>query len=110
MRIATIHDRIALIDGTGSGAVDVGTASRSRFGPDPAGVYERWTEFLAWAGSTPLSSAEAFEPKALGSPSPNPRQVFAIGLNYSAHAAESGFETDEIISQFEHLRGGETHV
>lgn len=91
MRIATIHGRVALIDGTGSGAVDVETASRGRFGPEPVGVYERWTEFLTWAGSTPLSSAEAFEPEALGSPSPNPRQVFAIGLNYSAHAAESGF-------------------
>ena len=28
----------------------------------------------------------------LGSPSPAPRQIVAIGLNYSAHAAESGFE------------------
>jgi 2,4-diketo-3-deoxy-L-fuconate hydrolase len=91
MRIATIHGRIALTDGTGCGAVDVETASSGRFGPEPAGVYERWTEFLAWAGSIPLSPAEAFEPEALGSPSPNPRQVFAIGLNYSAHAAESGF-------------------
>ena len=90
MRIATIHGRVALIDGTGSGAVDVETASGGRFGPEPAGVYERWTEFLAWAGSTPLSPAEAFEPEALGSPSPNPRQVFGIGLNYSAHAAEAG--------------------
>ena len=91
MRIATIHGRVALIDGTGSGAVDVETASSGRFGPEPAGVYERWTEFLAWAGSTPLSPAEVFEPEALGSPSPNPRQVFGIGLNYRAHAAESGF-------------------
>jgi 2,4-didehydro-3-deoxy-L-rhamnonate hydrolase len=91
MRIATIDGRVALIDGTGSGAVDVDTASGGRFGPQPADVYERWAEFLAWAGSTPLPPGEAFEPEALGSPSPNPRQVFAIGLNYSAHAAESGF-------------------
>ena len=91
MRIATIHGRVALIDGTGSGAVDVETASSGRFGPEPAGVYERWTEFPAWAGSTPLPPPEALEPESLGSPSPNPRQVFGIGLNYSAHAAESGF-------------------
>ncbi|WP_435041717.1 fumarylacetoacetate hydrolase family protein [Rhodococcus aetherivorans] len=28
----------------------------------------------------------------LEAPSPAPRQVFAVGLNYSAHATESGFE------------------
>jgi 2-keto-4-pentenoate hydratase/2-oxohepta-3-ene-1,7-dioic acid hydratase in catechol pathway len=31
----------------------------------------------------------------LGSPSPTPRQVFAIGLNYSDHAKESGFAQPE---------------
>ena len=91
MRIATIHGRVALIDGAGSGAVDVEMASGGRFGSEPAGVYERWTEFAAWAGSAPLPLPEALEPESLGSPSPNLRQVFAIGLNYSAHAAESGF-------------------
>jgi 2,4-didehydro-3-deoxy-L-rhamnonate hydrolase len=95
VRIANIHGRVALLDDTGTGAVDVERASGGRFGPQPAGVYERWTEFAAWAGSTPLPPAEAFDPEALGSPSPNPRQVFAIGLNYSAHAAESGFAPPE---------------
>ncbi len=33
MRIATIHGRVALIDGAGSGAVDVEMASGGRFGP-----------------------------------------------------------------------------
>jgi 2-keto-4-pentenoate hydratase/2-oxohepta-3-ene-1,7-dioic acid hydratase in catechol pathway len=66
-------------------------ASGGRFGPEPTGVYEGWTEFAAWAGSAPLPLPEALEPESLGSPSPNPRPVFAIGLNYSAHAAESGF-------------------
>jgi 2-keto-4-pentenoate hydratase/2-oxohepta-3-ene-1,7-dioic acid hydratase in catechol pathway len=91
MRIATIHGRIALIDGAGSGAVDVETVGGGRFDPEPAGVYERWTEFATWAGSALLPPSESLEPGSLGSPSPNPRQVFAIGLNYSAHAAESGF-------------------
>jgi 2,4-didehydro-3-deoxy-L-rhamnonate hydrolase len=91
VRIATIHGRVAQIDGAGSGAVYVETASRGRFGPESAGVYARWTEIVTWASSTPLPPSEALEPDTLGSPSPNPRQVFAIGLNYSAHAAESGF-------------------
>jgi 2,4-didehydro-3-deoxy-L-rhamnonate hydrolase len=95
MRIATIHGRAALIDDTGRGAVDVEKASGGRFGPEPAGVYGRWTEFLTWASSTPLPAAEEIDPAALGSPSPTPRQVFAIGLNYGAHAAESGFARPE---------------
>ena len=33
---------------------------------------------------------EPFDPAAAGSPVPAPRQVFAIGLNYADHAAESG--------------------
>src|SRR6202453_1879606 len=90
MRIATIDGRVAWMDGTGSAAVAVDPASAGRFGPQPADVYERWAEFLAWAGSTPLPPGEAFEPEARGSPSPNPRQVFAVWLNYMPHAAESG--------------------
>ena len=31
----------------------------------------------------------------LGSPSPAPRQVYGIGLNYSDHVAESGFDKPE---------------
>ena len=38
----------------------------------------------ARAGPSPFTDS-------LGSPSPAPRQVFGIGLNYSDHAAESGF-------------------
>jgi 2-keto-4-pentenoate hydratase/2-oxohepta-3-ene-1,7-dioic acid hydratase in catechol pathway len=38
-----------------------------------------------------LPEAQPFTPTQLGSPSPAPRQVFGIGLNYSEHAAESGF-------------------
>ena len=30
-----------------------GRGTGGRFGPEPAGVYERWTEFAAWTGSAP---------------------------------------------------------
>ena len=98
MRIAVINQRLSLIQGSGiqaTGAVDVHAASGGRFGPDAAAAYERWAEFAGWARSADLPDPEPFTPAALGSPSPAPRQVFGIGLNYSAHAAESGLGRPE---------------
>ena len=86
MRIAVINQRLSLIQGTA--AVDVHAASGGRFGPGPA--YDRWAEFTDWARSADLPDPEPFTPASLGSPSPSPRQVLAIGLNYREHAAESG--------------------
>jgi 2-keto-4-pentenoate hydratase/2-oxohepta-3-ene-1,7-dioic acid hydratase in catechol pathway len=89
MRIANLSGRLCLIaDG---GAVDVRAASGGLFDADPAAVYPRWPEFTAWAASASFPDPEPFSADALGSPSPAPRQVFGIGLNYDDHAAESGF-------------------
>ena len=93
MRIATISQRLCLI--TGSGAIDVHAASGGQFGADPAAVYPRWEEFTDWAGvrspTKPRAGPGAVcRSTTLGSPSPAPRQVFGIGLNYSDHVAESG--------------------
>ncbi|MGD0608763.1 MAG: fumarylacetoacetate hydrolase family protein [Streptosporangiaceae bacterium] len=94
MRIAVINQRLHLIQG--AGAVDVQVASGGRFGPDAASGYQRWAEFADWAASAELPAPEPFAATALGSPSPSPRQVFGIGLNYSDHAAESGFARPEV--------------
>jgi 2-keto-4-pentenoate hydratase/2-oxohepta-3-ene-1,7-dioic acid hydratase in catechol pathway len=89
MRIATINQRLSLI--SGNGAIDVHTASGGRFDSSTAAVFDRWPEFTAWARSAELPEPSPFTLTSLGPPSPAPRQVFAIGLNYSEHAAESGF-------------------
>jgi 2-keto-4-pentenoate hydratase/2-oxohepta-3-ene-1,7-dioic acid hydratase in catechol pathway len=88
MRIANLSGRLALI--AGELAVDVAAASGGRFSADPQAVYEQFDEFREWAASAPLLAGTAFDPAQLGAPAPRPRQVFAIGLNYRAHAAESG--------------------
>jgi 2-keto-4-pentenoate hydratase/2-oxohepta-3-ene-1,7-dioic acid hydratase in catechol pathway len=93
MRIATISQRLSLV--TGSGAIDVHAASGGQFGADPAAVYPSWQEFTDWAGAALADEATLPDPApftldSLGSPSPAPRQVFGIGLNYSDHVAESG--------------------
>ena len=96
MKLANVSGRAALITADGT-AVDIERASDGVFGPDLPSVYERWAEFLDWSGTADWSCApsQEFTEQSLGSPSPRPRQILAIGLNYSAHAAESGFEQPE---------------
>jgi 2-keto-4-pentenoate hydratase/2-oxohepta-3-ene-1,7-dioic acid hydratase in catechol pathway len=89
MRIAAVSQRLCLI--RAGGAIDVHAASNGQFDADPAAVYPRWREFTEWAASASLPDPQPFAPEATGSPSPAPRQVFGIGLNYSDHVAESGF-------------------
>lgn len=97
MRLANYSGRATIIT-TDDHGIDVHTASSGRFGPELPSVYAQWNAFTAWAGA--LSGAEAdvmVDRSLLGSPSPAPRQVFAIGLNYSAHAKESGFAQPETL-------------
>jgi 2-keto-4-pentenoate hydratase/2-oxohepta-3-ene-1,7-dioic acid hydratase in catechol pathway len=89
MRIANLSGRLSVI--VGDRAVDVADASNSRFGPDVQDVYERFDEFRSWAASTSLPAGREFDRTDLRAPAPEPRQLLAIGLNYSEHAHESGF-------------------
>ncbi|GAA5040669.1 2-keto-4-pentenoate hydratase/2-oxohepta-3-ene-1,7-dioic acid hydratase in catechol pathway [Thermocatellispora tengchongensis] len=89
MRIANDAGRLVLVrDG---GGLDVEKASLGLFGPDPQDVYDRWAEFRAWA-ATAEGEVRPLAPETLQAPAPRPRQVFAIGLNYRAHAEESAIE------------------
>jgi 2,4-diketo-3-deoxy-L-fuconate hydrolase len=102
MRLAVVRSRLALVDVRG--AIDVETASAGRFSPDPQAIYEQWAQFSAWyaAASETIRTAEAtpYSTDELDAPVPEPRQVFAIGLNYRAHAAEAGLalpESDPVV-------------
>jgi 2,4-didehydro-3-deoxy-L-rhamnonate hydrolase len=90
MRLANLDGRATLL--TGAGALDVERGSRGALGPDLPALYERWDAFLSTEWD--LGGAEALDdpvPESrLGPPSPAPRQVFAIGLNYRDHVAETG--------------------
>jgi 2-keto-4-pentenoate hydratase/2-oxohepta-3-ene-1,7-dioic acid hydratase in catechol pathway len=89
LRIANLGNRLTLI--AGDGAIDVHAASGGLFDADPAAIYPRWQEFRDWAAGAALPEPQPFDRESLGSPSPAPRQVYGIGLNYSEHVAESGF-------------------
>ncbi len=80
----------SIVDGGVVVGVDVEAASAGRFGPDPQAVFARWGEFEPWARSIDVAEADVTLTAAdLGPVSPRPVQVFAIGLNYAAHAAET---------------------
>ena len=99
MRMANLDGRLVLIvaDRTtrATRAIDVASVSEGLFDADPQRVYDRWDEFRAWADTVEGLTGQDYEPAGLGSPAPRPPQVFAIGLNYSEHAAESGFATPD---------------
>jgi 2,4-didehydro-3-deoxy-L-rhamnonate hydrolase len=90
VRIANIAGRAAMA--VGSGWVDLAQTSEGRFGPTLSAAFERWDELREWADSpagvrvteSPSTAHGAFGPPV------EPRQVFAIGLNYRSHAAELG--------------------
>jgi len=99
MKLANVDGRAALVvDG---GVLDVADASGGRFGPDPATLYDDWDAFRSWVDSAGVSGdARPLDQSRLGAPSPRPRQVFGIGLNYKSHAAESGMELPAIPAVF----------
>jgi 2-keto-4-pentenoate hydratase/2-oxohepta-3-ene-1,7-dioic acid hydratase in catechol pathway len=101
VRFANHDQRLVLVtetdaDLTPTIGLDVARASRQHFDSDPQAAFDRWPELLEWARSVdPEAVAGArneLVPGLLGAPAPRPRQVFAIGLNYADHAAESRME------------------
>lgn len=103
MRIGVLGGRASLL--TNGRAVDIATASDGQFGPDPMDILARWANFELWARSSDFHEAgSAFDETALANPVPAPPQVFAIGLNYAAHAAESHYEVPEFPPVFTKYR------
>ncbi|WP_426574908.1 fumarylacetoacetate hydrolase family protein [Aquihabitans sp. McL0605] len=97
MKLANHGGRLALVvDG---GCIDVADASAGRFGPDPASAYADWDALDEWA-ATATGDVKPLDERSLGAPSPEPRQVFAIGLNYASHAEESGMALPEVPAVF----------
>lgn len=106
MRITNIDGRLALL--AGEGAIDVERASGGRFAADPQQIYTEWEQFRRWADGVNTETAEPFSAAAVRQPVTAPRQIFAIGLNYSEHAAESGFTAPDHPAVFTKFIGSLT--
>jgi 2-keto-4-pentenoate hydratase/2-oxohepta-3-ene-1,7-dioic acid hydratase in catechol pathway len=91
IRLVNARGRASLV--VGERLVDVERGSGGRFPADPMAALAAWDAVAAWgrglgpgAGEAPLRESD------LGPPVPRPSKVFAIGVNYRAHAAEAGME------------------
>ncbi|GAA1862381.1 fumarylacetoacetate hydrolase family protein [Pseudonocardia ailaonensis] len=93
MRFASISGRLHQVVSPGR-VVDLNIASGGRLPADPQEAYRRWDEVLEFAAAATGEVREIAE-EEFGNPVPAPRQVFAIGLNYAEHAAESHFAVPE---------------
>jgi 2-keto-4-pentenoate hydratase/2-oxohepta-3-ene-1,7-dioic acid hydratase in catechol pathway len=80
MRFGTLGGRFGLVS---SLFLDAGT--------DALSALSQWDATLEWASTADWSTAVPFAEEELGPPVSNPRQVFAVALNYRPHAAEAGF-------------------
>jgi len=102
MRLANISGRLHLVTPEDQ-VIDVSMETGGHFSPRIQDCYERWPELRSVAftleqwGGTPLADVP---PSAFGNPAPQPRQVFAIGLNYAAHAAEAGLAVPADLTVF----------
>lgn len=109
MRVANLAGRaVLLVDG---GAVDAERLTDGKFGPTVRSVLDNWEEFRATVSSAQLTEAEqtAYKLADLGAPVPEPRQIFAVGLNYADHAAEASLPTPDfplIFTKFQSSLGG----
>ncbi|HXY43432.1 MAG TPA: fumarylacetoacetate hydrolase family protein [Acidimicrobiales bacterium] len=97
MKIANVKGRAALV--VGDEVADVAEVSGGLFGPDPMGIYDEWEGFVRFASEV-TAGTQALVEADLRCPVPNPRQVFAIGLNYRSHAEESGMAVPEVPATF----------
>ena len=108
MRFANYDGRLTLIVGgpdefDGPTGIDVHAASGGQIPADPDLALRAWPEVLA--GASELTSADqvTIEPSRLRSPSPRPRQIFGIGVNYADHGSESGMEIPDVPLVFPKL-------
>jgi 2,4-diketo-3-deoxy-L-fuconate hydrolase len=76
----------------GEFVADVHEITAGRFGPSMQSCLTDWPAFLAVIDDSLRGDVRLrpLEPELLGPPVPEPRQIFAIGLNYRDHAEETG--------------------
>jgi pimeloyl-ACP methyl ester carboxylesterase len=109
MRLANHAGRLVLLDADadgglhGSGGIDVHRASGGTIPAEPELAYEQWDKVLQLAGDPPDTARVTIDRDRLGSPSPQPRQVFGIGVNYADHGAEAEMAVPKVPLVFTKL-------
>ncbi|MEP7045663.1 MAG: fumarylacetoacetate hydrolase family protein [Ilumatobacteraceae bacterium] len=111
MRLFNLAGRLStFVDGA---VVDVAAGSDNRFSSDPQRMFDDWQGLAEWGRSAGASGAGAVDASLLQAPVPRPPQVFAIGLNYRAHAEEGIFSVPEeptVFTKWPSCIVGPSHV
>jgi 2-keto-4-pentenoate hydratase/2-oxohepta-3-ene-1,7-dioic acid hydratase in catechol pathway len=90
-RLGCVDGRAVFVTTSLTGYIDIEKASGGKLSSDPMACFERWSEVCNAAANLSQSdeaSATVLDVNKLECPVPRPRQIFAIGINYKAHAAE----------------------
>ncbi len=89
--LANVDGRAALV--AGGHCYDLETVSGGEFGPDPMAALDDADRLAALTAELDEHDASvSLAAAVLDPPVPRPRNVFAIGLNYQAHADEGSME------------------
>ena len=92
LRLANLKGRAQFIVGdiASPRAIDVATASNNSLSADPMLCFAHWDSLKKLASTLDVSAGSPVAIADLSCPVPQPRQMFAVGLNYRQHAAEMG--------------------
>ena len=101
MRLANVGGRLC-VQTAEHRMVDLETASSGQLSATPRHVYDNWEQVVTFVSSLDSMDehAQTSTDLGFGNPVPEPRQVFAIGLNYREHARETNQPIPEDISVF----------
>ncbi len=90
-RFGCVDGRGVLIAESLDSYIDIEKFSGGKLPSDPMACISRWSEVCSLAKTLPSAKANdliALDFSNLDCPVPRPRQIFAVGVNYKAHAAE----------------------
>src|SRR5262249_12643338 len=94
IRLASVNGRAQLV--RGDCMLDLERGSGGRLPADPMAALASWHALVDWgAGLAAGRFEEPVDRVRFDAPVPRPAKVFAIGLNYRAHAEEAGLEVPE---------------
>jgi 2,4-didehydro-3-deoxy-L-rhamnonate hydrolase len=110
MRFANCDNRLTLLtyggepsDGVELRGIDVSRGSGGTLPHQPEAALERWDAVIEWAARITTGDDSPIDVASIASPSPRPRQIFGIGINYADHGAEAGMERPEVPLVFTKL-------
>lgn len=108
VRLACLGGRAQLVQN--DRVLDVERVSGGRFPADPMAVLAAWDAVRDWGAGLAAGRWEAAaDRRRFDAPVPRPAKVFAIGLNYRAHAEEAGLDipgTPMVFTKFPNCLAG----